>query len=455
MPDGKPSKRPLQVFFSYAHEDEKLRDELAKQLDILERQGNIATWHDRRIEPGEEWAGKIAENLEAADLILLLVSADFLASDYIQDVELQHALKRHQNNTARVVPIILRDCLWQQGTFAQLQVLPTDGHPVTGDQWHNRDKAWFDVAKGILRIAQEQSEYIPKKPESPQPIWNVPYRRNFYFTGREALLRALHQKLTTEHTTTLTQAITGLGGIGKTQTAIEYAYRHREDYRIIWWLRAEELTTLAADYAQLASQLDLPEHEATEQAIQIQAVRNWLERHTGWLLIFDNAEERHHIRLYVPQIGHGQVLITSRNPIWDGLGTTLPVEVMKPEEALAFLAKRTHDPDPQAAATLAETLGYLPLALEQAAAYIRNTSSSLSRYQALFQKHHTQTVATRSSIHGISGHRSHHLGLPSRRVQETSPAAADFLNLCAFLAPEAIFLDINTERGNLRTQTIG
>ena len=445
MSDAKPYKRPLRIFFSYAHEDEELRDELAKQLDILERQGNIATWHDRRIEPGEEWAGKIAENLKAAELILLLVSADFLASDYIQDVELQHALERHQNNTARVVPIILRDCLWQQGALAQLQVLPTDGHPVTGDQWHNRDEAWLDVAKGILRIAQEYGEHIPKKPESPQPIWNVPYGKNPYFTGREALLEALHRKLTTEHTTTLTQAITGLGGIGKTQTAIEYAYRHREDYRIIWWLRAEELTTLAADYAQLAIQLNLPEHEATEQAIQIQAVRNWLERNTSWLLIFDNVEERHEIRPYVPQIGHGQVLITSRNPIWDGLGTTLPVEVMKPEEALAFLAKRTHDPDPQAAATLAETLGYLPLALEQAAAYIRENSISLNQYQTLFQKHHAQLLQHSHLATEYPDTVATTWEVSFQKVQKTAPAAADLLNLCAFLASEAIFLDMITE----------
>ena len=299
------------------------------------------------------------------------------------------------------------------------------------------------------RIEQElqalEGQRSQDKPESSLPIWNVPYRRNPYFTGREELLEALHQKLTTEHTTTLTQAITGLGGIGKTQTAIEYAYRRQKGYRIIWWLRAEELTTLAADYAQLAAQLDLPEHEATEQAIQIQAVRNWLERHTGWLLIFDNAEERHHIRPYVPRIGHGQVLITSRNPIWDGLGTTLSVEVMQPQEALAFLTKRTHDPDPQAAATLAKTLGYLPLALEQAAAYIRENNISLDQYQTLFQRHHTQllqydhlateypdTVATTWEVSFQS-------------VQKTVPAAADLLNLCAFLAPETIFLDMITE----------
>ena len=299
------------------------------------------------------------------------------------------------------------------------------------------------------RIEQELqglvNQRLQNKPEPSLPIWNVPYRQNPYFTGREELLETLHQRLTKKHTTILTQAITGLGGIGKTQTAIEYAYRHRKDYRIIWWLRAEELTTLAADYTKLAIELDLPEHEATEQAIQIQAVRNWLEQHTGWLLIFDNAEERHDIRYYVPQIGNGHVLITSRNPIWDGLGTALPVEVMQPEEALAFLTGRTEDPDPQAATTLAKTLGYLPLALEQAAAYIRETSSSLDYYQTLFQKRHAQLLQHSHLSTEYPDTVATTWELSFQKVQKTSPAAAEFLNLCAFLAPSTIFLDMIIE----------
>ena len=447
MSDAQSSKRPLQVFFSYAHADEKLRDELAKQLDILERQGNIATWHDRRIKPGEKWAGKIAENLKIADLILLLVSADFLASDYIQDIELQTALAQHQDNKARVIPIILRPCLWRESKLAQLQALPTDGEPITSNAWPNQDTAWLNVVEGILRIAQEHSEHIQNKLEPTKLIWNIPYRQNPYFTGRKALLKILRQKLATKHTTALTQtqAITGLGGIGKTQTAIEYAYRHRKDYRVTWWLHAEEPATLAADYAKLAIELDLLEHEATEQAIQIQAVRNWLEQHSDWLLIFDNAEERHDIRHYVPQTGNGHVLITSRNPIWDGLGTTLSIEVMQPEEALAFLAKRTDDPNPQAAATLAKTLGYLPLALEQAAAYIRETSISLDNYQTLFQKHHAQLLQDGRLFTGYPDTVATTWELSFQKVQKAAPAAADFLNLCAFLAPDAILLDMITE----------
>ena len=298
------------------------------------------------------------------------------------------------------------------------------------------------VGRELQALEDQNSQDKPKPSLS---IWNVPHRQNPYFTGRETLLETLHQKLTTEHTTTLTQAITGLGGIGKTQTAIEYAYRHRNNYQVIWWLRAEEPATLAADYAKLTTELDLPEHEATEQIIQIQAVRNWLEQHAEWLLIFDNAEERHDIRPYVPQMGNGHVLITSRNPIWDGLGTTLPVEVMQPEEALAFLAKRTYDPDPQAAKILAKTLSYLPLALEQAAAYIRETSSSLDHYQALFQKHRTRLLQQGDLATKYPDTVATTWELSFQKVQKASPAAVDLLNLCAFLAPDAIFLNMITE----------
>jgi hypothetical protein len=144
------------VFISYAREDEVLREALEKQLAILRRQGLIATWHDRRIGAGTEWAKQIAGELEAADLILLLVSPDFLASDYIFDVELKRALERHEAGATRVIPIILRPCLWQRGAFAKLQALPTDGEPVTSPKWGSLDAAFHNVAEGLARIIDDR-----------------------------------------------------------------------------------------------------------------------------------------------------------------------------------------------------------------------------------------------------------------------------------------------------------
>jgi hypothetical protein len=146
--------KPARIFISYAHEDEDLREKLQKQLAILRRQRLIETWHDRRIGAGAEWAGAIDRELEAADIVLLLVSADFLASDYINDVELKRAMERHKAGTARVIPVILRPCLWQRGDFAKLQALPRNGEPVTSNKWPSQDAALNNVAEGIARVVE-------------------------------------------------------------------------------------------------------------------------------------------------------------------------------------------------------------------------------------------------------------------------------------------------------------
>jgi TIR domain len=140
----------MEVFFSYAHEDEALRDKLAKHLKLLERQGVIKAWHDRNITAGEEWKDAIDNHLESANIILLLVSSDFLASDYCYDIELKRALERHESNQARVIPVILRSVDWQRSPFGKLAALPKDGKAITS--WQNEDEAFTDVVKGLRRV---------------------------------------------------------------------------------------------------------------------------------------------------------------------------------------------------------------------------------------------------------------------------------------------------------------
>src|SRR5712691_1471711 len=141
------SATPVEVFYSYAHEDETFRNELEKHLSLLRRQGLITAWHDRHILPGIDWAQAIDEHLERASVILLLISADFLASDYCYGIEMQRALQRHQANEARVIPILLRPVDWKDAPFARLQVLPTNAKPITA--WNNQDEAFADVAADI------------------------------------------------------------------------------------------------------------------------------------------------------------------------------------------------------------------------------------------------------------------------------------------------------------------
>src|SRR5690349_20333746 len=138
----------VKLFYSYAHEDGELRKELDKYLAILRTDGIIECWYDRQITAGEEWKGKIDANLNSADIILLLISADFFNSDYCRDVELRRAMARHEQGEAVVIPVILRPSPWKKATFSKLQALPTDGEPVT--TWpHGRDAAFTDVSEGI------------------------------------------------------------------------------------------------------------------------------------------------------------------------------------------------------------------------------------------------------------------------------------------------------------------
>ncbi len=142
-------KVPLEVFFAYSHKDEKLRDQLERHLSQLKNEGLITGWHYRKIGAGNEWEGQVDQHLKSAPIILLLVSADFLASRYCYDVEMKRALERHETGEARVIPIILRPCDWQSAPFGKLTALPTHGVPVTARGWKNRDEAFADVAKGI------------------------------------------------------------------------------------------------------------------------------------------------------------------------------------------------------------------------------------------------------------------------------------------------------------------
>ncbi|QLE48133.1 toll/interleukin-1 receptor domain-containing protein [Nostoc sp. C057] len=147
----------VKVFFSYSHKDEALRDELATHLSMMKRQGVIEAWHDREISAGREWANEIDDNLDIADIILLLVSANFLASDYCYDKEMKRAMERHQTREARVIPIILKPVDdWNSAPFGKLQALPQNAKPITS--WQDQDEAFLNVAQGIRRVVKEMAK---------------------------------------------------------------------------------------------------------------------------------------------------------------------------------------------------------------------------------------------------------------------------------------------------------
>lgn len=158
------SSQAVTIFFSYSHKDEILRDELAKHLEILKLSGVISAWHDRQILPGDEWDKQIKAQLNSAQIILLLVSSDFIASRYCRDVEIEWAITRHNQGEARVIPVILRRCMWKETSFGKLQALPKNGTPVVDvSVWPTRDDAFFSIAEGIQKVAQSFAKDAAKR----------------------------------------------------------------------------------------------------------------------------------------------------------------------------------------------------------------------------------------------------------------------------------------------------
>jgi tetratricopeptide (TPR) repeat protein len=286
---------------------------------------------------------------------------------------------------------------------------------------------------GITIKGLSQDSNVSQK----EVAFQIPYPHNPSFTGREHVLAQLRDALETGTRVTLNQALTGLGGVGKTQIAIEYSHRYRDKYRLVWWVHAEEEATLSRDYARLAEELKLTMHEADSRD-QIKAVRRWMEQNSGWLIIFDNAEEPTRLLDYLPQAAHGHVLITSRNPNWTAICHSIAISGFRRDESIAFLVSRTGDPDREAAAALAEDLGDLPLALEQAASYVEETGSSLASYHGLFRSHQEELLRSGPRLLEYPAYVGTTWNLSFERIKSNCPPAADLLRLCSFFAPEEI-----------------
>jgi transcriptional regulator with XRE-family HTH domain len=257
--------------------------------------------------------------------------------------------------------------------------------------------------------------------------------------GRESLLAVLDVRLAAgDAAAPRTVSLCGLGGAGKTSMAVEYAYRHLAEVQVAWQFPAEDTTVLAAGFGELAAQLGVRGPADTRDPVA--SVHAVLARFPApWLLIFDNAEDMASVAPFLPPAGTGRVLITSQNPNWPG--QVLEVPALDPDIAAMFLLGRTGDPDQEAALELASMLGGLPLALEQAAAYMLATGATMARYLALF-RHRRGEMLARGEPAGYSKTVASTWTLALDRLRESEPAAVGLLRLLAFCAPEAIPLDL-------------
>lgn len=306
----------------------------------------------------------------------------------------------------------------------------------------------LELARLLRLNEQETRQLLEASLTALVPYWTVPFRRNPSFTGRDMLLQKLHTQLATAQPVALTQAsaLSGLGGIGKTQLAIEYAYRYGLEYTAVFWLAAETADGLMTSVQQIAEQLQLPERQASEQSQVVAAVQRWLTRHTDWLMIADNVEDLELLQAVLPSSRHGSFLLTTRRQIPGTLVEMLEVPPMSSEEGIALLLQRAQrsamsiaETEAKAAREVITLLDGLPLALDQAGAYIGETGCSMTNYLQRYRSQRKQLLARRGT-HGGAHPASvtTTLMLSIEQVEQTHPVAVELLRLCAFLHSEVI-----------------
>ena len=298
---------------------------------------------------------------------------------------------------------------------------------------------------GLLSPAAAQSE----------KIWNMPNSRNPFFTGREDLLKQLLERLSTAHAASLTQAqaLYGLGGIGKTQTATEFVFRYADYYSHVFWLRADTRETLLADVVALAQLLDLPEPPKDEQyqARVVAAVKRWLTNNENWLLILDNADDLRMAQEFLPTKRRGYILFTTRAQAAGQIAASIEVEKLTLEEGTLLLLRASKRLEPgmtlaqaraedrAVAEEIAREMDGLPLALVQAAAFIDETGCSLAHYRRLYAAHRKELLGRRGNLMlDYSETVTTTWSLSFEQIEQQSPAAAIVLRVCAFLAADAI-----------------
>jgi TIR domain-containing protein/NB-ARC domain-containing protein/tetratricopeptide repeat protein len=435
------SGRRVDFFVSHAGRDTAWAEWLAWQLQQAGYTVELDVWD---WAPGEDFVARMQSALERADRLLAVCSAAYFASAF-GGAELRAAFTAQAGAAGRVVPVLVE---------------PVALPPLYAPLIHV-DLTGLDEAAAAARLRAQLTGGRPtaappfpraEPPPTDKPgfagalpgVWRVPLR-NPRFTGRAAMLAELRRRLHAGEGTLVVQALYGLGGVGKTQLALEYAHRFAADYDLIWWIDAAQPVLIPEQLAALAARLELPPGPTVADTVeQLLAALRGRDR---WLLVLDNAERPQDIAAHLPG-GAGHVLVTSRSPGWGALGERLEVDVLTRAETIALLRARIPALNEELADKLAAELGDLPLAAAQAAGYLEQTDLPPADYLRRFRTRR-MTLLSRGDVVGYSGRLDTTWALSLERLQVEDPAAVQLLELGAFLAPEPIPLCLFSQHADL------
>jgi tetratricopeptide (TPR) repeat protein len=425
------------------------------------------------------WAEWVAWKLEEAGYTTILQAWDFSAgSNFV--IEMHNAARNARRTIALLSPDYLQAHFtqpeWaaafvQDPTGEKGTLLPVRVHPCKLDGLL-ASISYIDLvdldevaAQTTLRAKVTATRAKPSQPPGfpgkaaptiyfpgkKAEVWNIPYPRNPFFTGRAGLLENLRARLTATKSTALTQAISGLGGIGKTQIAIEYAYRYEYTYRYVLWVNAATSEEILNDFVALAALLKAPGYDPQDQRTAVPALKQRLAQQEDWLLILDNADDLPMVKDFLPARGNGHILLTTRARATGALAQPVEVDKMEGSEGILLLLRRAGliASDGQmeqateeargAAAAIVTALDGLPLALDQAGGYIEETGCTLPDYLHLYQNHRKELLNWKSQLSpDYPATVATTWSLAFQRIEQANPAAAALLQFCAFLAPDAI-----------------
>jgi len=426
-----------QVFISYSHRDAAWLERLQVYLAPFERRGLVRRWDDTLIAPGERWAQEINEALGRARVAVLLVSAQFLASDFIARVELPRLLGAAEDDGVAILPLVIDWCNYERmPELAQFQSLNPPSQPLETLGESDAKAVLARLAARVADVLQGSGEGGEATEHERGRLIGVP-ARNPLFTGRDALLAQLGEQLAGGGRV----ALCGIAGIGKTETAIEFAHRNRDRYACVLWSRAESVQPLVRGFCTVAAALGLPEARGSDQLAMAQSARSALGRRDDWLLILDSADDAAILRDWLPE-GGGTVIVTSRSSALGGIAQPFDLDPLDDESAARFLLRRAGLAGADAVAAtditaqaieIARLAGGLPLALEQAGSYVEETGCGLDEYLALWCQHRSRLLAERGDAglrEGVSLIDA--WGLSLEQLERANPHAVLLLRLLSF-----------------------
>ncbi|MEU7893691.1 FxSxx-COOH system tetratricopeptide repeat protein [Nonomuraea sp. NPDC049152] len=399
----------------------------------LEEEGTLALSY---VPEDRMWADWVAALLRRSGMKVVVVSADL--------PEWEQTLSGAARVAALVSPAYQRSprtrhFLDEQPSYVAIRVgdLPTE-EGVRIDRLVESEAAQV-LLQVFGRTGQapehpaEPAPIGPRYPGTPPRVWNLP-PRNAAFTGRAAVLEELRNQLVgTGQAVVLPMALYGLGGVGKTQVALEYAYRFMADYDLVWWVSAEEPAGISDNFLdELAPRLGIKPEEATVKAV-LESLRRG-EPYQRWLLIFDNATELAELADHLPVGAAGHVLITSRNPAWSSVAAPLEVDVFSRDESVEHLRGQVQGLPESDAEKVATALGFLPLAVDQAGAWLRETGMPAGDYVELLESELTRALPTFRGPKPVAAT----WNVSLEQLMRRSPAAVRLLQLCAFFSADPI-----------------